>query len=200
MKKKVGITDSGIATAEIRVARQSRRNQKTTTTARIAPSTKRSIDALYDSLVNSTVELNSLVSIVGCSAADPLDRLLDRAGDVDRRRADAAETWKRDDALVVDEGVLRRIGGAVDRPRRGRRGRSSGRRAARSGARAVVDAGRAAERADALLVAADLRLAARHVDVDVAELAADLGGGDAVRGEPLGRGRRAPRGRRRRCA
>ena len=38
MKAKVGIADSGIASAEIAVARQSRRKMKTTSTARIDPS------------------------------------------------------------------------------------------------------------------------------------------------------------------
>jgi hypothetical protein len=65
-------------------------------------------------LVNSTVELNSFTSIVGCSARDLLDRLLHRLGDRDRRGADAAHDLERDDALVVDEGVLGRLGGAVD--------------------------------------------------------------------------------------
>ena len=38
MTQKVGIADSGSATAEISVARQLRRNSSTTMTARIAPS------------------------------------------------------------------------------------------------------------------------------------------------------------------
>ena len=38
MPMKAGITDSGSATAETKVARQSRRNRNTTITARIAPS------------------------------------------------------------------------------------------------------------------------------------------------------------------
>ena len=39
MNRKVGTADSGMASAEISVARQSRKKRKTTTTARIAPST-----------------------------------------------------------------------------------------------------------------------------------------------------------------
>ncbi len=47
MKKKVGIADNGIATALMKVARQSRRNRNTTTTARTAPSTSAQIEVLY---------------------------------------------------------------------------------------------------------------------------------------------------------
>ena len=43
MNQKVGIADSGMAIAEIRVARQSRRNRKTTRTASTAPSISDSI-------------------------------------------------------------------------------------------------------------------------------------------------------------
>jgi hypothetical protein len=39
MNQKAGIAESGMASAEMRVARQSRRNRKTTSTARTAPST-----------------------------------------------------------------------------------------------------------------------------------------------------------------
>ena len=42
MKAKVGIADSGIASAEMSVARMSRRNRNTTSTARIEPSMRRS--------------------------------------------------------------------------------------------------------------------------------------------------------------
>ena len=38
MNQKVGMADSGMAIAEINVARQSRRKNQTTITARIAPS------------------------------------------------------------------------------------------------------------------------------------------------------------------
>ena len=47
MNQKVGIADSGIATAEMKVARQSRRNMKTTTTAKIAPSTSAQSELSY---------------------------------------------------------------------------------------------------------------------------------------------------------
>src|SRR5215831_10065292 len=70
MKMNVGITDNGIATAEITVARQSRRKQNTTMTASAAPSTSASIDALYDSIVKSTVELNNLISVPLFSATN----------------------------------------------------------------------------------------------------------------------------------
>jgi len=39
MNQKAGMAESGIAIAEMTVARQSRRNRKTTMTARTAPST-----------------------------------------------------------------------------------------------------------------------------------------------------------------
>ncbi len=43
MNQKVGIADSGMASAEMIVERPSRRNRNTTITARIAPSTIASI-------------------------------------------------------------------------------------------------------------------------------------------------------------
>ena len=51
MNQKVGIAESGIAMADIIVARQSRRNRNTTTTARIAPSTSASIELVYEERV-----------------------------------------------------------------------------------------------------------------------------------------------------
>ncbi len=47
MNQKVGIADSGMATALMKVARQSRRNRNTTTTASTAPSTSAQIEELY---------------------------------------------------------------------------------------------------------------------------------------------------------
>ena len=47
MNQKVGIADSGMASAEMTVARQSRRNRNTTITARIAPSSIAWIADLY---------------------------------------------------------------------------------------------------------------------------------------------------------
>jgi len=47
MNQKVGIAESGIATALMKVARQSRRNTNTTTTASTAPSTSAHIEDLY---------------------------------------------------------------------------------------------------------------------------------------------------------
>ena len=54
MNQKVGIAESGIAIAEINVARQSRRNRKTTTTASTAPSTSARIEESYCASVYST--------------------------------------------------------------------------------------------------------------------------------------------------
>ena len=59
--QKVGIADSGMAMAEITVARQSRRKKNTTTTARIAPSTIAEIELSYCCLVYST-EVNRVVT------------------------------------------------------------------------------------------------------------------------------------------
>ena len=55
MIQKVGIADSGIASAEMKVARRSRRNRKTTTTASTAPSIIAWIAALYWLLVYLTL-------------------------------------------------------------------------------------------------------------------------------------------------
>ena len=51
MNQKVGIADSGIAIAEMIVARQSRRKKNTTMTARIAPSIIAAIELSYWTLV-----------------------------------------------------------------------------------------------------------------------------------------------------
>ena len=55
MNQKVGMAESGIATAEIAVARQSRRKKNTTTTARIAPSIMAAMALSYWSFVYLTV-------------------------------------------------------------------------------------------------------------------------------------------------
>src|SRR3546814_2659554 len=60
MNQKVGIADKGMASALISVARQSRRNRNTTTTARIAPSIIASIELRYCSLVYS-VRVNRIL-------------------------------------------------------------------------------------------------------------------------------------------
>ena len=69
MIQKVGIADSGMASAEITVARRSRRNRNTTTTASTAPSIIACSAALYCSIVN-LVELKRLMKwILGFSFA-----------------------------------------------------------------------------------------------------------------------------------
>ena len=55
MNQKVGIADSGMASAEMIVARQSRRNRNTTMTARIAPSIIAWIALSYWSIVYLTL-------------------------------------------------------------------------------------------------------------------------------------------------
>ena len=54
MPMKAGITDSGSATAETKVARQSRRNSHTTSTASSAPSYNRCIEPSYSSCTGAT--------------------------------------------------------------------------------------------------------------------------------------------------
>ena len=54
MKKKVGMAESGMASAEMAVARQSRRNRNTTTTASTAPSIMAWIAPSYFCSVSST--------------------------------------------------------------------------------------------------------------------------------------------------
>ena len=51
MNANAGIAESGMATAEIAVARMSRRKSRTTRTARMAPSTSPSIAERYCALV-----------------------------------------------------------------------------------------------------------------------------------------------------
>ena len=63
MPMKAGITDSGSATAETSVARQSRRKSHTTITARIAPSYSRCIEPSYSSATGCT-KLKASVSVM----------------------------------------------------------------------------------------------------------------------------------------
>ena len=51
MTQKVGMAESGMASAEMKVARQSRRKKNTTTTARIAPSIIAAMELSYCALV-----------------------------------------------------------------------------------------------------------------------------------------------------
>ena len=92
MNQKAGIADSGIAIAEMKVARQSRRKKNTTTTARIAPSIIAAIELEYCSLVYLTVSnswmnrtsglASSIRAISACASAKtvtseaPLARLM----------------------------------------------------------------------------------------------------------------------------
>ena len=54
MNQKVGIEESGIASAETKVARQSRRKKNTTITASTAPSIIDAIELSYCTLTSST--------------------------------------------------------------------------------------------------------------------------------------------------
>ena len=66
---KVGIIDSGKATDEIHVARQSRRKNQTTNTASNAPSTSMIIEESYERCASSTVEVTSWKWISGFAAS-----------------------------------------------------------------------------------------------------------------------------------
>ena len=65
---KVGMIDSGSASAEIHVARQSRRNHHTTSTASAAPSHSMAMEELKDARISSMAVLTSLNSIRGFAA------------------------------------------------------------------------------------------------------------------------------------
>ena len=68
MKANVGTADSGIASADIAVARQSRKKSHTTSTASTEPSSSASMAELYWSLVAPTVENTCLTVTLGFSA------------------------------------------------------------------------------------------------------------------------------------
>ena len=65
MPMKAGMTDSGSATAETNVARQSRKNSHTTTTASSAPSYSRCMEPSYSSCTGSTKLKASVTSSPG---------------------------------------------------------------------------------------------------------------------------------------
>ena len=69
MIQKVGISDMGMATAAISVARQSRRKTNTTSTARPAPSSRASTEA-WKLLITSEVVLvtSSMVTLSSSSS------------------------------------------------------------------------------------------------------------------------------------
>ena len=66
MPMKAGITDSGSATAVMNVARQSRKNSHTTSTASSAPSASSDNDARYSSSTGVTKSSTSLSTMSGC--------------------------------------------------------------------------------------------------------------------------------------
>ena len=68
MPAKAGMTDSGSATAEIIVARQSRRNSQTTSTASSAPSYKRRMEPSYSSWTGVTKLKDSVICRSACWA------------------------------------------------------------------------------------------------------------------------------------
>ncbi len=67
--KKVGISDSGIASAAMTVARQSRRKRKTTMAARIMPSISTSCVAWKFALVSSVIEKILVIFSPGCASS-----------------------------------------------------------------------------------------------------------------------------------
>ena len=64
---KVGMIDSGSATAEMKVARQSRRNNHTTSTASSAPSHNMCMEASNEACASWVVEATSTMCSRGCS-------------------------------------------------------------------------------------------------------------------------------------
>ena len=68
MIQKVGISDSGMASAAITVARQSRRKRNTTIAARIMPSISTSCVAWKFALVSSVIEKIFVISRPGLAA------------------------------------------------------------------------------------------------------------------------------------
>ena len=68
MPMNAGITDSGSATADTNVARQSRRNSHTTSTASSAPSYSRCMEPSYSSCTGCTKLKASVISRSGCCA------------------------------------------------------------------------------------------------------------------------------------
>ena len=63
---KAGMTDKGNATAETKVARRSRRNSQTTSTANIAPSYSKIRELEYSSSTGVTKSKDSVISTSGC--------------------------------------------------------------------------------------------------------------------------------------
>lgn len=65
MPMKAGMADSGSATADTKVARQSRRNSHTTITARMAPSYNGAIEPSNSSFTGVTKSKDSVSSMSG---------------------------------------------------------------------------------------------------------------------------------------
>ena len=65
MPMKAGMTDSGSATADTNVARQSRKNSHTTSTANIAPSYSSTREPWYSSSTGVTKSKASVISMSG---------------------------------------------------------------------------------------------------------------------------------------
>ena len=99
--------DSGSATAETTVARQSRKNSQTTKIARIAPSMSISIDALKRLLNVADLRARLGELDLRILALQPLDDRARVLRDVERARAPRAHDLEADDGLAVESAAER---------------------------------------------------------------------------------------------
>ena len=67
MAMKAGMTDKGKATADTKVARTSRKNSHTTSTAKIAPSYSKMSEARYSSFTGVTKSNAVVKEMPGCA-------------------------------------------------------------------------------------------------------------------------------------
>ena len=189
MNQKAGIADSGMASAEMTVARKSRRNRKTTSTARMAPWIRPSI--AREILLLGVVDL-----IEDLDEADPRILLLDLAqflpgvvigGDFGGALGPLDVEADHLPPVHLGDGALLRIG-VLDLAEVGEADRAA---TADDdlGLRQLIGAVGIAEHADRLLGPGDLGAAPGGVEVGLAKLLVDLRGGD-----PLAPGARRGRG------
>ncbi len=179
MPMKAGITDIGSAMADTKVARQSRRNSQTTSTARIAPSYSRCSEPWYSSCTGVTKSKACTSSTSGrcslssarafCTAAPTATSLSPRLRATSKpttglplsraaARGSATVSVTVSDLVQPDAPAIRKgqlQGGDL------RRGLDGG------------------ERAHRLLAAADVGAAAGALGLHLAQLPGDLGGGRA---------------------
>ncbi len=162
MKAKVGISDTGMAMAVIRVARHSRRNRNTTSEASSMPSSRVCSVAAKLARVSSTVE-NIFTNVdawllAACRASTAFLTLSSTATSLQSR---VFITWKATTGLPSRRAKPRCSPSSPGRPGPRRSAAHSGRRRwGWSVARSSLDGGGRAQHAQGLLTAADLGAAA----------------------------------------